>query len=293
MQERAFWFWYNHAMLSLRRLVVISRPITYIPSAAVYISGFIWSRGALSWEFVLGLFLFTLPINLIVYGTNDIADRESDAMNPRKGGVYGAVLKQDESRQLSRIVAWTALLSVIPLLFLRSYAMLAAILIIYLFAYTYSVPPVRLKSRPGFDSLSNGIWIAATFLAGYWTTIKGSQAGFPPVDLLAAIILCAGAYHALTSVTDYEVDIKNKDRTISVALGKTRTFLLCAICFFISFMLIGYLGTAIAVYLLLSSLVTIAAIHYSSATAVRRACLVILALLPVSIAITAVQWYLG
>ncbi|MEM8907345.1 MAG: hypothetical protein AAGD05_05815, partial [Bacteroidota bacterium] len=41
-----------------------------------------------SWPFWLGLVYVTFPLNLLVYGWNDIVDQPIDAFNPRKDSYW-------------------------------------------------------------------------------------------------------------------------------------------------------------------------------------------------------------
>jgi len=51
--------------------------------------------------FWLGLIYVTLPLGLIIYGWNDIADAEIDKFNPRKGTfLFGARGSQEQLRRL-------------------------------------------------------------------------------------------------------------------------------------------------------------------------------------------------
>lgn len=97
----------------------------------------------------------TVPFNLWLYGINDIFDRETDALNPRKGGVQGAVLGDHEVKW----VLWGIAVTNIPFLiyFVLNYQLSALIWIAvyYLFFLNYSAPPLRWKSRPFWDAFSN------------------------------------------------------------------------------------------------------------------------------------------
>src|SRR6266568_4251119 len=54
--------------------------------------------------FWLGLIYVTLPLGLIIYGWNDIADAEIDRFNPRKGTfLFGARGSSEQLRRLHRV----------------------------------------------------------------------------------------------------------------------------------------------------------------------------------------------
>jgi 4-hydroxybenzoate polyprenyltransferase len=83
----------------------------------------------------------------------------------------------------------------------------------------YSVPPLRLKARAGYDLLINCMGYGVlTFFAGYAATGK-------PV-LLPVLLACAGyfllyvCFYPLTQFYQCEEDLRHGDRTLTVALGK-------------------------------------------------------------------------
>ena len=266
-------------MLPLRRLLIISRPLLYIPSVAVFLYGFVYSGSLFSVGVLIGILLFTLPLNLIVFGINDITDRESDARNPRKGGMYGTVLNAAEAGYLRNVIISTLILGTLLLMITNNYPMLVPVAAIFVFAYVYSVRPFRLKSWPVLDSLSNGLWIASMFMAGYWAAPDGAELSLPPIRLLAAIVLCAAAYHAFTTVMDYAVDKKNGDMTIGVVLGPKLTLCVCALFYIVCSLLVGLRNTPLNLYLWLSALLCLTGLRYDSPVSLRRICDIILFLL--------------
>lgn len=272
-------------MLTIRRLIVISRPIFYMPVLIVYVVGVLHGGSMWSWETLLAAAFLTLPMGLIVYGINDIADRESDARNPRKGGGEGAVLLQSETATLSRIIIGMMALGVVLAAILGSIGFLLAILVIYVLSYLYSVKPVRLKSRPGLDSLANGAWISAIFLAGFWTLDASAGLAMPPLRLTLALFLFAATFHALSTVMDYSVDKANGDRTISTVLGRRRTLLICAAAFLICFVWEGVNYPILGSYLIISAAACVIGSYYDSEKLSRQLFLFILVTLPVAVAV--------
>src|SRR6266700_8371392 len=61
--------------------------------------------------FWLGLIYVTLPLGLIIYGRNDVADVETDRFNPRKGTfLFGA---RGSREQLAKLPAQIALVQAV------------------------------------------------------------------------------------------------------------------------------------------------------------------------------------
>ncbi len=98
----------------------------------------------------------------------------------------------------------------------RLFATYAACLVLSLL---YSVPPVRLKARAGYDLLVNCTGYGAlTFFAGYASTPKPGN--------LIVLLGCAGffllyvCFYPMTQFYQYEEDKRHGDLTLTVALGK-------------------------------------------------------------------------
>ncbi|ABG05148.1 UbiA prenyltransferase [Rubrobacter xylanophilus DSM 9941] len=203
----------------LSRLLHISRPVLWINTVG---SGFVgmWLAGHLwSWGFLPLALWLTLPFNLLIYGTNDIFDQETDAANPRKGSLEGARISPGEVRTIWRAV----LLSNAP--FAAYFALAlppAAALWVAAYALVflgYSVPPVRFKARPYLDSLSNA---AYAFPLVFVPLALGESPVWP-----AALGLMAWsvAKHAFDAVQDIREDRRAGILTTPVRLGVRGTVL--------------------------------------------------------------------
>ena len=91
-------------MTSTRLWLRISRPYYWLVTLWLYLLPTGGRVDLLSqWPFLVGLAYCTLPLNLMCYLMNDLADVEVDADNPRKGGdLLGA--KEDAVRLRAAIV---------------------------------------------------------------------------------------------------------------------------------------------------------------------------------------------
>lgn len=276
-------------MRFIKRLIIISRPVFWLPTVAVYSGGAVLSAAPWSWVTWLGLLFFTVPQGVIVYGVNDIADRESDASNARKGGAEGAVVTAREAMHITYAVI--AMAVIFPLVFTvtRRYLLATAVTVIVLFSFTYSVQPIRLKSRPVLDSVANGVWVLTMFLAGFWAGREGLRPEFPAASALFSVLLCPTAVHALGTVVDYNVDKKAGDRTIAVALGQRNTLLICAAVFLLCFGIAGRYNLAIGSYLLVCTLLTVGASLRITKRGVHNIAWLIILLLPPAVVWAAVR----
>ena len=200
-------------MILLWRLIHVSRPVLWIntvgpATVAMWLSGDLWTWGALPM-----LLWLTLPFNLLIYGTNDVFDQETDARNPRKGSLEGAKIDPAEVRP----IALGVLVSNLPffLYFLFSLP-LSAVLWMLLYALLfvgYSVPPARFKARPYLDSLSNAAYA--------FPLVFVPLALHAPVVWPAAVGLMSWsvAKHAFDAVQDVEEDRRVGIETTAVRLG--------------------------------------------------------------------------
>lgn len=218
-------------MKTLYRLFLISRPFFWIQLAGIYWWGFLRGGEQTTWATWLGVIFMTFPMGLIICGINDIYDQKSDAQNTRKGSLDGAVVRSNEVRLLKQIIPILSVVFVAAFLIGGYYAQALAISGIVVFAYAYSARPIRLKSRPILDSISNGLWIDLVFYAGYYANQKGISLHLPTERYLIIFFLAGFCLHAFGSLPDYEVDKKAGDKTIGLFLGKRFTAALCGIAY--------------------------------------------------------------
>jgi 4-hydroxybenzoate polyprenyltransferase len=264
---------------ALWRLAVVSRPGVWVPAVVVYGGGVaLGPTTRATWPTWAGFAFVTMPMGLITFGINDITDSTSDTLNGRKGGMEGAIVRPSEMRPLACAAAACGV--AFPLLYLvtRHYAAAAAMLGIVCAACAYSVKPVRLKARPVLDSMSNGFWVACIFCCGYYAGTLGLPDRFPPPHVLAALLLCGAALHALTTLLDCDVDRKTGDTTIGVVLGRRRTVALAAILFASCFCLVSDPG--IAAYFAACSLLSAVILVRPSHRAIHLLVVVVIIILP-------------
>lgn len=202
---------------TVARLIHISRPVLWINTIGTGALG-MWLTGHLLDVAAIPLLLWlTLPFNLLIYGVNDIFDQETDALNPRKGGVEGARIEQREVR----LIAWAVAITNIPFLVYFVVALpLAAVGLIVLYAAVfvfYSAPPLRFKARPFLDSLSNAAY-------GLPLLILPVALEEPPVwPAVIGLLAWSVAKHAYDAVQDIDEDREAGITTTAVLLGPRGT----------------------------------------------------------------------
>ncbi|CAN5587669.1 UbiA family prenyltransferase [soil metagenome] len=197
----------------ISRLFHISRPVLWINTVGpavvgVWLAGYLWT-----WEALPILLWLTLPFNLLIYGTNDIFDQETDAKNPRKGTLEGARIRPDEVRPIRTAV----LLTNVPflpsfLLFFPVSSTLWMLLYAALFV-GYSAPPLRFKARPFLDSLSNA---AYAFPLVFVPLALSEEVVWPAA---VGLMAWSAAKHTFDAVQDIQEDRQTGIKTTAVQLG--------------------------------------------------------------------------
>ena len=195
------------------RLFQVSRPVLWINTTGPAVVG-MWLSGDLwRWEALPILFWLTLPFNLLIYGTNDVFDQETDAKNPRKGTLEGARILPEEARP----IALGILLANLPFAayFVLSFSPGAVLwMLLYALLFTgYSAPPIRFKARPYLDSLSNAAY-------AFPLVFVPLALGEPPLWPAAlGLMAWSAAKHAFDAVQDIAEDRRAGIETTAVRLG--------------------------------------------------------------------------
>ncbi len=213
-------------MKNITKAVEISRPLLWLNTSMPLLWGLLATRGALQ-PSDLALFAFFLfPYNYFLHAPNDYFDFETDARNPRKGGVEGALTPKPllakhaivSTLLLLPFLAFTA--TQFPPLTLASLGLLLSL------SAASNAPPTRLKGRPILDSLTNVLY-AIPLQVG----IHAAGGG----DLVAPHVLVFAAWgigaHALTTITDRDEDAAAGVHTIAVLLGRRNTAIFSAAWF--------------------------------------------------------------
>jgi 4-hydroxybenzoate polyprenyltransferase len=221
--------------IDVRKYLKISRPKFWLYLLGPYFLGAVLAmqdvRQLRSWPFWALFAWWTLPANLLLYGVNDVSDYDTDQYNPKKVRDEALVYPHERRALLGTILA-LACLAAPPLAASNGRAALALAAFVLL-SVAYSVPPLRLKARPGLDSLSNGLYLTP-LLAGWWSFTPE----IPPPPLVVAGVLWCAAMHAYSAIPDIESDRRAGLCTTATVLGRDGTLAVCALC---------YLGAAVIV----------------------------------------------
>jgi 4-hydroxybenzoate polyprenyltransferase len=212
----------------LKKAFWISRPLFWIGPVAAYKAG-LWAAGiptgALEW---IELAILAFPVSLIIYGMNDIYDREADRKNPRKKSIiWGAQIQEEDIPWIKNWCLFSAIAMVLvsattlnPL-----HILFAALGVV--FAYSYSAPPLRFKERPIIDSLSAMGYGFFPFGLAY--SLSGSPGLFDWKMLVLTLNL--PAVHAISTIMDMEGDRKSGQDTFATRYGGRAPALFAAAIF--------------------------------------------------------------
>jgi 4-hydroxybenzoate polyprenyltransferase len=232
----------------------VSRPFLWPLAPFIFLVGIVYSKAILSMPAVLEMALLTFPLCFITFGINDVYDYYSDKLNPRKNTYEGFVLKPKYHPFVIKIALLMSTLLILSSLLTLNLGNIFSMILLLLTTYFYSAKPIRLKEKPPFDSLSNGLMILFAFFLGY--SLGKSLLSIEPKIIMLG--LCVSGVHAYTTIMDYTVDKKTKTRTFSVVFGKRAAALFPLVLFVIAFFLNFawpiklYLGFSSALFLISS-----------------------------------------
>ncbi|WP_267195297.1 prenyltransferase [Halegenticoccus tardaugens] len=234
-------------MTRLGYLLALSRPRFWLYLAGPVLVGVAFGAGSVPALFdpaALALFgYFLLPANVLLYGVNDVFDADVDAENPKKSG--REVRYEGDSTVPLAVVASGALgLAVFAVVPLVAWPWLVGF---FLLAVEYSAPPLRFKTTPFLDSLSNGLYVLPG--AAAYAAVAGTH---PPALAVAGGWLWTMGMHTFSAIPDVEPDREAGVRTTATVLGESRTYAYCAGCWLFAAVAFGLfdprLGALFSVY---------------------------------------------
>jgi len=206
----------------LRYLLVLSRPRFWLYLAGPVAVGVTYGIGDVSELFtpitVALAAYFLVPANVFLYGVNDVFDADIDELNPKKS-------EREARWQGDHLVVAAVLLS--ALLGLGTFLITPTVAWPYLAGFLllsvgYSAPPVRFKTTPFLDSLSNGLYVLPG--AAAYATVAGTH---PPIAALVGAWLWTMGMHTFSAIPDIGPDREAGIRTTATVLGESRTYGYC------------------------------------------------------------------
>lgn len=218
--------------MSLKEILVASRPFWWINTAAGFFVGYLVATGQFSWPLIVGTFYFLFPYNLFMYGVNDIFDYESDIKNPRKTGIDGSVLAKSKHPSLWLWIAATNIPFWAYFFLNGSCAANTWLLVMIFMALAYSVKYLRFKEIPLLDSFTSAFHYTSPFLFGIFFGY-GQELWLPAFITYYIWVM---SNHAFGAIQDITPDKQANIGSIAVSFGASKTIIL---------VLSGYLTAAI------------------------------------------------
>jgi 4-hydroxybenzoate polyprenyltransferase len=170
---------------------------------------------------VIAFLYFLVPANLFLYGVNDVFDADVDEHNPKKDEDGREVRYEGDGVVVMFVYLATAMgIFLVPFLPREG---IYALVGFYALGTQYSAPPLRLKTTPLFDSLSNGLYVLPGVVA--YAAVAGT---LPPLLAVAGGWLWTMAMHTFSAIPDIEPDRKAGIRTTATALGERGALAYCA-----------------------------------------------------------------
>lgn len=181
----------------------------------------IWNSPA----FWLGVFFVSFPFGLLIYGWNDIVDRENDRRNARKGSfLFGALGTDEQLRQLPWFIALVHLPFAILFALWLGPQMLGWYAVLLAATGVYNLPRYGFKNFPVVDILNQ----AAYLLVFYVSSAINHVPQLPWQTMLFGVMFAMHS-HLLGEVMDLEPDRLAGRRTTALVLGAVPTKLLIAL----------------------------------------------------------------
>lgn len=129
------------------------------------------------------------------------------------------------------------LLGFIPSLMLGT-TFLVAYTISFVMSLLYSVPPIRLKARAGWDVFINSTGFGALTIFAGWAA-AGLPAHAPIINIGLAFFFFFVGFYPTTQIYQMEEDQQRGDLTIALALGKKNALRVCILGIVIGFIFLG------------------------------------------------------
>jgi 4-hydroxybenzoate polyprenyltransferase len=244
----------------VRYLLVLSRPRFWLYLAGPVVIGVVYaadSTAELITPLSVALFAyFLVPANVFLYGVNDVFDVDVDTENPKKS--EGPEARFSGDRWVLAVVIVAGLLAV-PFALVVGPAGKVTLSGFLVLAVEYSAPPLRFKTTPGLDSLSNGLYVLPGVLA--FTAVAGH---LPPTPAIVGGWLWTMAMHTFSAIPDIEPDRRAGIATTATVLGQRRTYAYCGTVWAlaaVAFALVHpLLGAVLAVYPLLQVAIAVSGV---------------------------------
>lgn len=195
-----------------RKLYDLGR-LYLLPGTLLAVYAGVASYSELTFSKSVKAFFAALLLNFVFFSPNDVFDRETDRRNERKGTMFEGVV--EEKGFPEAVAATSVLISYLVALVSGGFLGLS-LAAVTTASVLYSVPPVRLKTRPPFDSIINGLGVFFIFSTG--VAIAGGSLS----DVISGAYwfsAIGAGFHILLAAPDIEADREAGLKTTASYLG--------------------------------------------------------------------------
>lgn len=239
---------------TIQKIINISRYRFWIYTSGPYLIGFLLGSSSIenifSPLFILSFLYFLIPANIFIYGVNDYFDKDTDKFNQKKGQ-QEFKLRNLDTRLVFNLILASSLFGAIFLILTPSHTSKITFILFIFLSYFYSAQPLRFKSKPFIDSLSNILY----FLPGIIGYAQVSSA-LPPMSLLIAFLCWTTAMHLFSAIPDIKADTKAGLKTTAIVLGVNKSLILCLLLWlFFSSTVISFFNTVYLLFLFIYPLI--------------------------------------
>ncbi|RZU20437.1 chlorophyll synthase [Kribbella rubisoli] len=211
----------------VRDVIAVGRPAFWVVSIVPYYTGILLATHRLippveEWpRLIVGAVVMGPLVWLAVLAVNDAYDLPSDRLNPRKA--KSPLLDGRITLRAAKRLAFAAAVAAVGLSLHVGVVFALGVLLAVLLGYAYSVPPVRLKTRAGFDVAVNALALGAFGPLAGWAAINPDLSNFPWLMGLQGTLAAIGLYLP-TTLADLEADRAAGYQTIAVRFGSRTTY---------------------------------------------------------------------
>ncbi|MFX1317706.1 MAG: UbiA prenyltransferase family protein [Promethearchaeota archaeon] len=179
-----------------------------------------------TWIILLRGILAVCLFNSAIFIVNQLGDLDTDSLHQVKAKLPISSGKITQNR--AKLVALVLFSLGVIFAGLVSLFFLLLLLVTYFFAFLYSFPPIRLKSRPFLDLIIIGIGFGSWAVLAAWGLYSFLPMSFLPLSFLPiSLVIGAGVFyagtHGIHTASDYSADAGAGIKTTAVYLGPRNT----------------------------------------------------------------------
>lgn len=198
-------------LLRIGDYVFVLRPLILIPVWSFYLLG-LHASGAPAGPSVYGLLSLT-GIMIAAYLINQVFDTDADRLNDKGHYLTTGIF----SARTIVLLALVALLAAMQMFRAAPHAQKVPLVLALILSLAYSLPPIRLCSRPFLDLAANAAgYGGVAYVCGY--AAAGPDTAAAAWHALPWVLL-VGATFLHTTILDAEGDARAHKRTTTVAIG--------------------------------------------------------------------------